>query len=148
MEPYRIRLKGPWNYRWLKTLSSIKESGSAEKTDFLTEGTAQMPMSWQNLFGEKEGIAQFERRFQPPTNLEPNEQIAIVFDGIGGSGTVALNGQSLGKIETSEKIQRFDITNYLQPSNLLLVEITCDCDFSFNAPAGLYETVAIEISKE
>ncbi len=147
MEPHRIRLKGPWNYRWLKTLYSGKEPVSAEKTNFSPEGTVQMPMSWQKLFGEKEGIAQFERRFQSPTNLESHERVAIVFIGMRGSGTVTLNSQSLGKIETSEKIQRFDITNRLQLSNLLSIEMTCGNNVNFNTPAGLYGTVAIEISK-
>ncbi len=148
MQPHRIRLIGPWQYRWVTTITPIIQADSVEAISFPAWETTQMPQSWQELFGHQSGTAQFERRFQQPTNLESHERVAIVFDGIGGTGNVSLNHQPLGEIETSDQMQCFDITDCLQPSNLLTVEIGCDADFDFSNPAGLYDVVAIEISGE
>jgi uncharacterized protein with NRDE domain len=130
---HRMHLKGPWSYEWL--------DGSA--MDRPPTGRVTMPADWESLFGAAAGRAVFRRRFHSPTNLEPDDCVWLAFDGVGGNGTVTVNGEVIGRLQASDRPQRLDMTARLQPFNETTVELEFD-PTSGNA-GGLYAPVAIEI---
>jgi beta-galactosidase/beta-glucuronidase len=145
MHPHRIRLKGPWEYEWRS--SSATADAATAAIGFPRTGRVKMPASWQDAFGDEAGEVKFRRRFQKPTNLDPHERVSLVFDGIGGTGRVALNGQELGSVTASDDTQRYDVTLLLQASNELLVELAFEPRQSGSATGGLWGPVVIEISR-
>jgi len=134
MSIHRINLKGPWDYEWL--------DGPAVPAS--SDGRVTMPAEWNALFGPVAGRAVFRRRFHSPTNLEPDDRVWLVFDRVGGRGTVAVNGEVVGKLTSSDQSQRFDMAARLQPFNEAAVELEFDPATDAN-PGGLYAPVAIEI---
>ncbi|MGH7129010.1 MAG: NRDE family protein, partial [Planctomycetaceae bacterium] len=80
---HRIHLRGPWDYEWLSTSADSRIAVAPA-------GRMKMPASWRDRFGEAAGTVRFRRRFHRPTNLEPRERVFLVFDGIGGRGSVSL----------------------------------------------------------
>ncbi len=131
MPIHRIHLKGPWDVRRLDR----DEPASR----------ILMPASWQTLFGDEPGLAEFRRKFNLPTNLEAHEYVWIVFDGIRGSVKVSLNGHTLGQIADSVATAEFEITRHLLLHNELIVELTFAGADPDNGPGGLWGTVALEI---
>ena len=117
MQPHRIHLRGPWEYEW----RPLADAGDMPRT-----GRVKMPASWQDLFGDGGGSAVFRRRFNKPTNLELHERVSLVFDGIGGTGRVELNGREVGTLVTVDHATRFEVTPLLQESNELCVVLTWD----------------------
>ncbi len=92
--------------------------------------TVRLPASWQDLFGSFRGCVCFRRKFHRPSNIGAGDRLAIVFDGVGGAGTVTLNGRSLGSIESGAVTARFDVTGLLRSNNELQV------DLEFAGPAA------------
>lgn len=134
---HRIRLKGPWEFEWL----------GGPPIAAPATGRVTMPADWETLFGATAGRAVFRRRFHCPTNLEPDDRVWLVFDGVGGEGTVAINGEFVGRLQTSEQPQRLDVADRLQPFNEATVELAFDPAADAN-PGGLYAPVAIEIESD
>ena len=56
-EPYRIRLRGPWE------VALIERDGTAAPLRF-----AYIPAEWRELFGERAGTGVFRRRFNRPAS--------------------------------------------------------------------------------
>lgn len=108
-----------------------------------------MPCEWRTLFGDKSGTATFSRRFHRPTNLEPHEQVFLVFDGIGGEGQLRLNDEPLRSVAHSDRPIECEVTNRLLSFNRLEVELQFSpSDTESDTVAvhgGLYESVALEI---
>jgi beta-galactosidase/beta-glucuronidase len=129
MATHRIHLKGPWEL---------------ESPDPTSTGRVTMPADWQSLFGTAAGRAVFRRRFHSPTNLEPDDRVWLVFDGVGGQGTVRINGEDVGRLQSSDQPQRFDIFATLQPFNEATVELEFD-PATAATPGGLFAPVALEI---
>jgi beta-galactosidase/beta-glucuronidase len=137
MSIHRIHLKGPWDYEWVgDPLSDAAESGRVT-----------MPADWASLFGPAGGRARFRRRFHSPTNLEPEDRVWLVFDGVGGHGTVVLNDEIIGRLRSSDEPQRLDVATRLRPFNAVLVELEFDPAVAANA-GGLYAPIAIEIESD
>jgi hypothetical protein len=65
----------------------------------------------------------YTRRFGLPTNLGPLEKVWVVVEGANQSGTIALNGEPLGRISGDAKPAEFDVTRLLAPRNTLVLEI-------------------------
>ncbi|MFQ5733312.1 MAG: hypothetical protein ACE5KM_15330 [Planctomycetaceae bacterium] len=130
MSVHRMHLKGPWDYEFLTADGET--------------GTVTMPADWQELFGAVPGRAIFRRRFHEPTNLDDDERVWIVFDGVAGRGRVTVNGAMLGDVASSPGPQRFDMTAHLLPFSELLVELEYDPKTD-GQPGGLHHPVAIEI---
>jgi beta-galactosidase/beta-glucuronidase len=86
----------------------------------------------------------FRRRFHCPTNLEPDDRVWLVFDGVGGEGTISVNGEVVGRLQSSGEPQRLDVATRLQPFNEATVELEFDPAGEQN-PGGLFAPVAIEI---
>ena len=84
-------------------------------------------------------------KFNQPTNLEDHEQVWVVFDGIGGEGSVRLNGQDLGAIAMTRSTAEFDITRQLALHNELVVELAFRVNGDSDALGGLWGLVALEI---
>jgi hypothetical protein len=134
MSLHRINLKGPWDYEWLDGPAAPPSS----------DGRVTMPADWESLFGPVAGRAVFRRRFHSPTNLEPDDRVWLVFDGVGGRGTVAVNGEMVGELTSSDRPQRFEMIARLEPFNEAVVEL-CIGPAAETNPGGLYAPVAIEI---
>lgn len=130
MSVHRIRLRGPWQFEWLS--SSVREPAS---------GRISLPADWRDLFGTESGQVCFRRKFNRPTNLEPGTDVNLVFEGVGGTATVKLNGQSL---ESQTKSHRYRITEHLAPSNELQVDLQFD-PTETPEPGGLWGLVVLEI---
>ena len=141
-----MHLKGPWFYEWLDGPPACGDGdgGAAIDSPLLNDSRVRMPSSMNDSFGKVSGRIVFRRRFQRPTNLDDNERVHIAFDGIGGRADVAVNGHPLGSLKNNTETVSFDMTDLLEPSN----ELTVDLIISWGEdqkPGGLYEPVAIEI---
>jgi hypothetical protein len=104
-----------------------------------------MPATWQSLFGDAAGTARFRRRFNRPTNLDPDERVFLVFGGLAGWVRVSLNGAELGSLSAGHDPAEFDVTPRLAPRNTLDVEVTFDPAAVAGRPGGLWAPVALEI---
>jgi hypothetical protein len=104
-----------------------------------------MPRDWQSLFGSDAGCATFSRRFHRPTNLEPHEQVVIVLTGVGGRGTLSLNGEVLSEFASDAEAVEADVTQRLQAFNVLEVCVCFDPGLVPQRPGGLFAPVVLEI---
>lgn len=141
MSSHRIHLKGPWDY----LLSTSSTNGPAEETK---HGTARMPQSWADLFGNVSGTAEFRRKFHRPTNLESHERVMLVFTELRGIGRVLLNNLPIGQFDASGELVEFEITTALKPFNEIAVEMQFVPEREPNLPGGLFGPVALEIRSE
>ena len=135
---HEIRLRGPWRYEWT--------GAAASPQGMPPVGRVMMPATWQSLFDARAGSARFRRRFHRPTNLGARERVMLVFNGVGGSGQVALNEEPVGPVGGNALPERFDVTARLLPTNELTVEI--EYDPASGEPGGLWGTVALEIHSD
>ena len=101
-----------------------------------------MPCDWQSIFGSRGGKVAFSRRFHRPTNLEPHERVLIVLTGVGGSGTIRLNGDSLLEFSDADSVEA-DVTNKLEAFNLLEIEV--EHQPIAGKLGGLHSPVVLEI---
>ncbi|MCX7421385.1 MAG: hypothetical protein NT013_17830 [Planctomycetia bacterium] len=131
MPAHRIHLKGPWEVRRL------------DRDEPLIR--VIMPTTWEAIFGEDAGRAEFRRKFNQPTNLEPHEHVWIVFDGIGGEGLARLNGFTLGPIDRTTPTAEFEITQLLALHNELSVELDVKSEQVAESLNGLWGLIALEI---
>ena len=135
---HRIHLKGPWDYFPLNS-----GAGASADSALPASGTVKFPAKWQDVLGTFCGTVRFTRRFNQPTNLEVEDRVDLVFDGVGGHADVRLNDRKVGSISPTESAARFEISTDLQLHNLLEVTVT------WSGPAteagGLWAPVALEI---
>lgn len=141
MASHRIHLRGPWDYDW--TQIAIEHCEPVTKS-----GTATMPQDWNTLFGKAAGTAQFRRKFHRPTNLEPHEQVMILFTEVRGAGSVQLNGRPVGQFTATGGPIEFDISTLMNSFNELTVDITFDPNTDQDAAGGLFGVAALEIRTE
>lgn len=133
-EPYRIRLRGPWE------VTLIERDGTAEPLRF-----AYIPAEWRELFGDRAGTAVFRRRFNRPTGLEESDEIWIVFPAVPGEVSFEINGRALSPCELTPERRAYDVTAELQEFNLMEVQVKDDPASHAGRPGGLCETVYLEI---
>ncbi len=125
-------LKGPWDVRRLDRDEEPRR--------------VTMPASWQLIFeGTSCDRAEFRRKFNQPTNLEPHEHVWIVFQGVSGAARVDINQQRLGEISVEEITAEFEITPHLSLHNELVVQLTFWIGSPPDQPGGLWGPVALEI---
>lgn len=148
---HQIALRGPWRYEWLgegvpdsvEGISCLKPEATGQTAQRSLSRT-QMPTDWATLFGDQRGRVRFVRRFHAPTGLEPTDRVVLCFNGVGGSAVFELNGQFLGGACQSRDPVRFDITQQIEPGNLL--EVIIDYDSVLHGPqGGLWGVVLVEI---
>jgi hypothetical protein len=133
-EPYRIRLRGPWE------VTLIDTAGAAEPFRY-----AYIPAEWRELFGERAGTAIFRRHFNRSPGQEPDDRVWIVLPAAPGRVEFQINGHSLTPGESSAQRLAFDITPHIGEFNVLEVRITDDPAEHAGRPGGLWDTVVLEI---
>jgi hypothetical protein len=132
--PYRIRLRGPWDYE------PLQRSGEAALPP-PPAGRMTLPCRWRD--GGLAGFAgrvRFIRRFGQPRQIDPHEHVWIIFAAAEGIAEVRLNHQFLGRYEPGAEQGEFEITALLQPRNVLTVDVESQTD-----QGGLWGEVALEI---
>lgn len=135
---HQMRLKGPWDYLWKAPEFTADQLGAP------IEGRHKVPVLWSDCFGDRTGLVVWSRRFQKPTNLETTERVMIAAPELEGVGGVCLNGHSLPLDDQPATGFRFDITEALQPSNILEIEIHCESEEQ-TLSRGMTEPAIIEI---
>jgi len=135
---HQMSLKGPWGYRWKSPVSAIEQMGGP------VEGQIKVPALWCDCFGHQVGVSVWSRRFQKPTNLDSNERVMIATMELEGVKGLSLNGRPLPLNDQPETGFRFDITEALEPSNLLEIDIECETEAQTDS-RGMTEPAVIEI---
>ena len=79
---HRIRLRGLWELYWVGAAAD-----SVRKV--------RLPMDFGELFEGRSGTVQLARRFHRPTNLEPEDEVALVVENLPKARNVTLNGQAV-----------------------------------------------------
>src|SRR5262245_35566228 len=163
--PYRINLRGPWEYEPLTRTVLLPDGKSepiATNAPLPTPGQMNPPCAWTQAGLEYfQGRVRFRRRFQKPRRVDANERVWLTFAGADYYTTVWLNGVLLGRHEGMFEPFEFEITQHLIDRNELVVEvdspsITCGTAFGGNqrmvrgttGPGGLWGTVALEVRRE
>jgi len=77
---------------------------------------------WDEVSAKAAGKRAFRRSFNRPTGLESHETVCVEIDRAVYCGDVALNGISLGNLETGELFAA-EITALLNSANELVVEV-------------------------
>jgi hypothetical protein len=120
MPVHRINLHGPWKL----------ERGDA--ADGLAE-RIRLPVNWEELFAAQAGGAEADgvrltRTFHRPTNLEPNDEVELVFEHWPGAWSVSFNQRRVGELRDStlQSPQRIRVTTLLEPTNTLSAEMRFD----------------------
>ena len=65
----------------------------------------------------------YTRRFNRPTNLEPHDRVWLVVEGVDARGLVGSIVSILGAIDGYALPAEWDITEFLQPSGIVLIEV-------------------------
>jgi hypothetical protein len=128
LTPHRMRLRGPWNFRPLAVTELRADGSLLESPDVVLPpgGTMKIPGDWGESLGESfVGRVVFIRRFGCPTNLSRWTEVFLVFEGLDAFGDVWLNGSHVGSLSRGAFSGRFPITSYLQPRNVLEVQVEC-----------------------
>ena len=120
-----IRLRGPWEYEPLARAMQIDTAEwRLQAIDLPPAGRVSVPADWGATLGpDFIGRVRYVRRFGQPTGLSAFEQIWLAVDGVDAFASVSLNGQALGEVSGPEWNARFNVTDYLEPRNILVLEI-------------------------
>jgi len=68
------------------------------------------------------------RRFGLPTNLGPEERVALVIERVAALARVDLNNQPLGEQSPAEGQKSFPITHLLQPRSEICISLTLSAE--------------------
>jgi hypothetical protein len=122
---HQIRLCGPWGCQPLARFSRDKAGNITESAaDLPAAGRVTMPSTWAPVCGADFcGRVRFRRRFHWPARLTSRERVWLIFDGIRGNAEVWLDDHNLGRFPGAPPPRQFDITDILEPTNVLLVEV-------------------------
>lgn len=127
---HRIALKGPWQI--------THPHGNVPPVSH------KLPATWQELFGDCSGSAQFLRHFHKPTNLDASEIVYLTLTGCRGEGEVFLNEHLVGHIWSCDVQWSVDITRNLLSRNELRIKLHHD-PVAMPQPGGLYGVVELQI---
>jgi hypothetical protein len=84
-----------------------------------------MSADWSGVCGSDfRGRVRLRRRFHWPARLMPRERVWLVFEVVTGAAVVRLNEEVLGEFATADTPRDFDVTEVLEPTNVLLVDVT------------------------
>jgi hypothetical protein len=153
MKFHRIRLRGPWKLEWLDSTAedrTIIHAGERDSSSGKEESGAtqavHLPTKWSAIFSRQSGRVRLTRRFHKPTNLGPDEVVAIVFAALPFQATVSLNGRALIAATRTRERSRFEVTPLLQAGNELVIEMEID-RATVPEPSADWGDVALEISR-
>lgn len=133
---HQIQLRGPWEFEWL----------TPPPDGQLAAGRFTLPLDWQARWGEVSGIVACHRWFHRPTNLDENEEVWVVAEGLSGGRRVLLNGETLADMANDQSSIWLDVTAGLHVRNRLTLELAVDT--SMPAPAGIAGPVRLEIGSK
>lgn len=154
---HRIRLKGPWevasslfgnmgdSHQPIRT-DGQRSRHSAPVADVVPSQVQriQVPVAWRDLFGSQAGEALFRRRFHTPTNLQSSDRIVIRLPhGCGEIRHLTVNAAEISQNE--EDCWSFDVTEHLQPFNMLQFMLHFDPAVMPDRAGGLWEAALLEI---
>lgn len=133
MYPYRIRLRGPWEYeiaeREAKSHPTLPRAGRIVMPCRLNEGG----------LGGFSGKIRLRRRFGLPRGLTPHEQVWLTIAEVAGSISVQLNSTGLGACDDRSAFEA-KITQLLRDRNELDIELQARSEAD-----GLVGEAALEI---
>ncbi len=123
---HTIRLRGPWDYQ---LFVDGQPSGPVRRSE--------LDADWASLLDvQLRGVLRLVRRFSQPTNLEPDEQVLLVFTQSRCAASPTLNAQPLGQLPAKSDAA-FDVTGQLSFRNDLNVELPWPLsDISPGSPLG------------
>lgn len=103
LDPHRIRLRGPWEV--------LREGGVWERFHF--------PGRLAEIGEPRARRAIVRRGFSRPANLDDEERVWLVCEGLPQGAVVWLNGEDL-----RDGVERWDITERLLLRNVVEMEVT------------------------
>ncbi|MFO1095994.1 MAG: hypothetical protein U0992_22210 [Planctomycetaceae bacterium] len=136
MNTHSIKLKGPWTVRLLPSSGATGEPQ-----------VVHLPADWKAVFGDVAGTAVFQRRFNRPTGLTAGHRVRIQLHGVTELIAVRLNDRPRPVELGTDGTASVDLTDGLQPHNVLSVEIRFDPCAQPGRPGGLWQPVVIEIEE-
>ncbi len=151
-EPYDrhwIRLRGPWDVSWINP-----PPGGDDPPPGVASGRVILPANWRDLFGDRPGTARFCRRFQRPSNLDPEERVLITLCEVRCRVRAVLNDTVLSPIDEPigdpasapcEESLSFDMTDAMSQANRLVLDLTVEGTETDEGPCGLWRPVLLEI---
>ncbi len=143
-EFHTIRLHGPWTARVL----SCQNGGDPAAS----ESRHHIPSDWDDWLGVSfRGRVEYRRRFGLPTQLEPDQDIWLVFEAVDFEASFALNEIELGTMRLGDDPFRVEISSQLQQSNHLKVVIDLPLEVDRgernSVAGGLIGSVRLEIAE-
>lgn len=124
--PHIIRLRAPWQLQALVRYVPLGPGEFQERTaDLPPAAKAEVPGDWTELLGaEFLGRVRYTRSFNCPTNLDPNERVWLICDGVDAAAEFSLNGTSIFTLAGADRRGSCDVTAHLRPRNLLSVDVS------------------------
>jgi hypothetical protein len=141
MTNHRIRLRGPWEVQWLDALSA-QHAGSGQPQQ---SERVHLPAEWEQLIAGRSGRVRLTRRFHKPSGLEPEEEVALVFDDLPVLATISLNAEQVGQLAGRTAAERIVVTERLQSVNTLEIELEINSASEAASCVTPWGQVAIEI---
>lgn len=121
---HRIRLRGPWEFEWLKAPAGL----AADRRT----GGLKLPMTWQEAFGSLAGTVRLSRRFGSPEDPDLTDRIWLEIAIPHAEAAALLNGEWLGTLAPGTA--RFDVSGRLADRNRLDLDLRIDDAAPPNAP--------------
>ena len=138
MPIHSIKLKGPWTVYW-------RPDGAAAPGH--NPCTVHLPLNARSLFGDASGTAEFERRFNRPTGLSSRHRVCLRLTGVTELLGIRINGVLLPSESDCNGTHVVDLTEFLNPHNLLAVEVRMSPREPADVPTGLWQPVVLEIEE-
>ncbi len=124
--PHIIRLRAPWTLQAVARTVRVNLAEFEEQTsDLPPPAKAEVPGDWTELLGaDFFGRVRYTRPFNTPTNLDTDERVWLVCEGVDGAAEFSLNGTSIFSLADPDHPAECNVTALLRPHNLLSVDIS------------------------
>lgn len=147
-----IRLHGPWS---AEVLCQYDHSGRLLDSE-VEPFRIKIPGDWDAWVGAGfGGRIRLTRKFNCPTGLNEKQQVLLALESVQLAIEVVLNNKPLAKIGPGDAATRMEIRAFLQPANLLTLEIENPLSASVKRAAnfspranGLIQNVRLEIAND
>ena len=83
-----------------------------------------MESDWESELGRDFlGVVRYERKFNRPTGLVPNQQVAVVVTDVDFHAECRLNDQPIGSLTYGDGGASFQVGSLLKDYNLLIIDV-------------------------